>query len=667
MSNLATNTTGSHSLPSPWRAPAQLAWGLILLAALAVFLISGVSTLRALGQALPFNVDAAALPGLSPRSLGLYFWILDVGTGAAFFAVAFFLFWRKRGNWLMMLTSMMLATFGGVFVNNFIYTTPSYHPLWDGLVIVLSLLGNALFVHFLYTFPNGRFPSRAAKLIAFAAIAWFALQLLAGDFLFNALGLPGFVAVLISVAAYGGSFFVQNSALAQMSPAHQQQVKWITIGMALALFGFAARFLPEAIAPALATPGRARVIFLMVAQPILQGTLALVPLTIGFSMLRYRLWEVDFVINRGLVYGGLTLVLGIAVAAELFLLRQLFVAFTGQNQATVALVIVAVIMGAAFHPLRRYMQRLVDRRVYDIQVPYQKPRPAPPPLSAAQIGRQIGPYTIQGLIGRGGMANVYVAEHPTLRQPVAVKVMLTEQAEEANFRARFEREARAIASLRHPNIVRLYDYGQIEDTNYMVMEYIDGPTLRDFMRRRQPLPLPDALALLADIGGALAYAHAAGLVHRDVKPSNVMVQERTAVNGQGMHQAILTDFGIVKMLGGSSALTQTGMVGTLDYIAPEQIRNARDVDGRADLYSLGVMAYELVTGQRPFTAANPAALLIAHLQQPAPDPRRLRPDLPPPLAESILRLLAKTPEQRYATADDFLRSLSVPEPLSPVS
>jgi serine/threonine-protein kinase len=265
------------------------------------------------------------------------------------------------------------------------------------------------------------------------------------------------------------------------------------------------------------------------------------------------------------------------------------------------------------------------------------------------------------------MANVYVADHPTLRQPVAVKVMLTEQAEEANFRARFEREARAIASLRHPNIVRLYDYGQIEDTNYMVMEYIDGPTLRDFMRRRQPLPLPDALALLADIGGALAYAHAAGLVHRDVKPSNVMVQERTAVNGQGMHQAILTDFGIVKMLGGSSALTQTGMVGTLDYIAPEQIRNARDVDGRADLYSLGVMAYELVTGQRPFTAANPAALLIAHLQQPAPDPRRLRPDLPPPLAESILRLLAKTPEQRYATADDFLRSLSVPEPLSPVS
>jgi serine/threonine-protein kinase len=330
------------------------------------------------------------------------------------------------------------------------------------------------------------------------------------------------------------------------------------------------------------------------------------------------------------------------------------VLFTGQEQATVALIVAALVAGAVFQPTRTALQRVIDQRMYGIQVAYQKSRPVAPAVETAE--QQVGPYTLERLLGRGGMANVYLAQHPTLNQPVAVKLMLAERATEADFRARFMREAQAIASLRHEGIVKLFDFGQLDGASYMVMEYIDGVNLREFLQQEGALPWPTAVSFIRQIAAALGYAHAQGLVHRDVKPSNVMLQQgATAVEPQ--YRAVLTDFGIVKMMGGASALTHTGLVGTLDYIAPEQIRDAKDVDGRADLYALGVMAYEMLVGERPFTATNPGALLIAHLQQPAPDPRTKRPDLPDGLATAVLHLLAKEPVNRFASAAALLQAL----------
>jgi serine/threonine-protein kinase len=216
----------------------------------------------------------------------------------------------------------------------------------------------------------------------------------------------------------------------------------------------------------------------------------------------------------------------------------------------------------------------------------------------------------------------------------------------------------------------------------MVMEYIAGKDLSTIMRETGRLPLEQVAWLLADVSSALDYAHGLGLVHRDVKPSNVMLQpleERRAPSGDrtetwmrvadsehpvqanATFRAILTDFGIAKMLGGDTAATKTGlMMGTLNYMAPEQIRSAGEVDGRADTYALGVMAYQMLTGQLPFAADNPGAMMLAHLQLPAPAPRELAPETPARVARAILRALAKDPDERFDATSAFAAEFATP-------
>ena len=284
-------------------------------------------------------------------------------------------------------------------------------------------------------------------------------------------------------------------------------------------------------------------------------------------------------------------------------------------------------------------------------------------------GTQVGPYEVLEPIGRGGMSEVYKGRHARLDRTVAIKVLPASLAAEADFRSRFEREARAVASLRHPNIVQVFDFGDISGTYYMVMEYIAGKDLGSILRESGRLPLEQVAHLLTDVSSALDYAHGLGLVHRDVKPSNVMLQpleERRAASGDRTEtwmrpgeeavpfRAILTDFGIAKMLGGDTAATKTGlMMGTLNYMAPEQIRSAGEVDGRADTYALGVMAYQMLTGQLPFAADNPGAMMLSHLQLPAPDPREVAPEIPSRVARAILRALAKDPDERFDTSSAF--------------
>jgi tRNA A-37 threonylcarbamoyl transferase component Bud32 len=270
------------------------------------------------------------------------------------------------------------------------------------------------------------------------------------------------------------------------------------------------------------------------------------------------------------------------------------------------------------------------------------------------VGLQIGHYEVLESIGRGGMAEVYKGRHTRLNRVVAIKVLPASLATEEDFRARFEREARSIAALRHPNIVQVFDFGDLEGMYYMVMEYISGKDLALRLREAGRLPLPEVLSLLDGVAGALDYAHAQGIVHRDVKPSNVML-DATADGGL---RPILTDFGIAKMVAGGAQATQTGMLGTLDYMAPEQVRASREVDGRADIYALGVMAYQMLTGHLPFSGDSPGQIMLAHLQKPAPDPRTLAPDLPENAALALLKALAKNPADRYATARALVDALS---------
>ena len=252
-----------------------------------------------------------------------------------------------------------------------------------------------------------------------------------------------------------------------------------------------------------------------------------------------------------------------------------------------------------------------------------------------------------GEVKRGGMADVYRAYQPALDRYVAVKMPKPAFAADAGFAARFREEARRTARLNHPNIVTVYDVGEVEGTPYISMRYVDGPSLADLIASAGQMPPRRALDILEQIAAALDYAHSQEVVHGDVKPSNVLVDHAD--------QVTLTDFGIARAVGSESA-TQAMAFGTPDYISPELARGEA-VGPASDVYSLGVVAYELLVGRKPFNADNPLALVYAHAYSPPPPPDQLNPRLSTETAQVLLRALAKDPSRRYSTAAQFVAAL----------
>ncbi len=265
------------------------------------------------------------------------------------------------------------------------------------------------------------------------------------------------------------------------------------------------------------------------------------------------------------------------------------------------------------------------------------------------IGRRLGRYQIQAEIGRGGMARVYRATDTILQRPVALKVLAPQLSLDPEFAQRFEREAVTVANLRHPNIVTIYDVGEQDGLHYIAMELIRGRTLHTVLEERGALGLGYAVTILEPLGRALDYAHSQGAVHRDVKPHNVMID----IDGR----VLLTDFGIAQPAEEESErLTRTGMfMGTPEYMSPEQAE-ARRVDGRSDLYSLGIVAYEIITGRVPFSGATPQ-LIVAHAQAAPPPPSSVQPELPSELDVVLARALAKSPQSRFGSGTALVEAL----------
>jgi tRNA A-37 threonylcarbamoyl transferase component Bud32/SH3-like domain-containing protein len=270
-------------------------------------------------------------------------------------------------------------------------------------------------------------------------------------------------------------------------------------------------------------------------------------------------------------------------------------------------------------------------------------------------GKTIGKYRLVEPLGRGGMAEVYKAYQPGLDRYVAVKLMHSFLAEDKDFLARFQREAKLVASLRHPNIVQVHDFDTEGGMYYMVMEYIDGETLKSRLQnleeRNQWISIDEAVRIILSIGSALKYAHRMGMVHRDVKPANVMIDTHGSV--------ILTDFGIAKIFAGGAGtqLTASGaMVGTPSYMSPEQGLGQAG-DERSDIYSLGVMLYQMVTARLPFEADTPLAVVLKHVNEPPPPPRQVNPETPEIVERIIVKALAKNPDERYQHVGDMLNDL----------
>src|SRR5512141_2645522 len=270
----------------------------------------------------------------------------------------------------------------------------------------------------------------------------------------------------------------------------------------------------------------------------------------------------------------------------------------------------------------------------------------------ALIGKTIGRYQITEHLGRGGMAEVYKAYQPSLDRYVAIKLMHSFLAEEKEFLARFEREAKVVATLRHPNIVQVFDFDVENGVYYMVMEFINGDTLKSRLQKLEErgewVSTDDAARIILAVGSALKYAHERGMVHRDVKPANVMITE----DGQ----VILTDFGIAKIVTSSNLTASGAMVGTPSYMAPEQ-GMGQPGDERSDIYSWGVMLYQLMIGRLPYDADTPLAVVLKHINDPLPLPRSVKPDLPEPLERVILKSLAKNPADRYQKVGELMADL----------
>jgi serine/threonine protein kinase len=259
-----------------------------------------------------------------------------------------------------------------------------------------------------------------------------------------------------------------------------------------------------------------------------------------------------------------------------------------------------------------------------------------------------GRYELVELIGRGGMSTVWRAHDRLLDRTVAMKVLHEQFTRDEEYVERFRREARSVAQLSHPNIVTVIDRGEDDGRQYIVFEFVHGENLKQLIERTGPLPVRDALLLSLQMGRALAFAHDRGLIHRDVKPQNVLLA------GDG--QAKMTDFGIARSVD-VDGVTITGTVlGTSEYIAPEQARGER-VDALTDVYSLGVVLYELLTGGVPFRGENFVAVALRHVNEPPPDVLDERPDCPPRVAMAIDRAMAKDPAQRFRSMDDFASEL----------
>lgn len=645
-------------------------WLAVVLLLLGVFFTGLPQTYGDMLNMQPATSAALENAGLPQNFPALFLVTLDTTLMLSFLVICGLLVWRRSDDWMAMYTGLMLLLTAGIYTDP-IYRFPSFL-----VTAFLVGLGETLQAMFFYVFPNGRFiPSWirwiAPPLFVMRVAIWLTITLprYAASSLHNVEGMGRIeqdgwdVAIVMVLIALGLISQIYRYRRAS-TPTQRVQVRWLLVGFGLAAGVIAMYVTVVNVFGLLSGDVHTAFFSLAAARLIRHAAMLALPITLTIAILRYRVLDVDFVISRGLVYGALTMLyIGLVVG-----MQQVFSTLLGGQQSGIAIALSTALLAAIFQPLRNRFQRFVDRRFYRQFLEKQtktagsasdtETRTKPRSFSAQYTGEHIGPYAVQDLIGRGGMGEVYRGEHTALHRRVAIKLLSHTQTDNAEFRTRFEREARIVAGLRHPNIVTVYDFGTLEGTSYMVMEYIDGQELRDYVAANGgKLSLDETLPIIQEIASALDYAHDQDLIHRDIKPSNVMIQRITSTGSSRTIQAVLMDFGIAKMLSSQTQLTLTGTVGTLDYMSPEQITASDEIDRRTDIYALGIMTYQILTGKHPYPGDNAGQVLMSHIQAPIPDARALIPELPAAAALALKRAMSKKPADRFATAGDFARAL----------
>ena len=582
--------------------------------------------------------------------------ICDIYILLGYFGLASILFMQRSDDWFAILISIVIMSFGISVTNggNELATSPNYQYLISPIMIIAQT-GIILFG---WLYPDGRlFPSWLKYALPVMLVNMVLLYWPGSPFFAKQLNLPVFLG--ISLFWYFSSAGMMGYRYRSIfNPNQRQQIRYVFTGMMGPLLWFILfyginLFFPAVGGDATLTP----VVFRIVMRVLSIGLFLVFPACLTIAISRFKLFDIDLIINRAMVYGALTVVLATVFGFVLIIVTALLNVITSGQQTTIGLTISAIAAGALFQPARKSLQRFVDRTFYHINIDYLK---TPAGIKNSNEGGDtitqapvlFSHYTNLALIGKGGMAEVYRAEHPASKRIVAIKVLLANLAEEEQFRKRFQRESQALAGLEHSNIVRIFDYGVENKLYFMVMEYLNGMNLSTLLKQTGQIPFDKVVPILENVSDALDYAHRSGVIHRDVKPSNVMLD--TSLN---YPRAVLTDFGIVKLSSAFTNITASAIIGTFDYIAPETIEGAREVDGRADIYSLGVMTYQLLSGALPFKRTPPGALLLAHMTTPPPDVRELVPSVSRQTSQAILKAMAKNPDDRFPSAREFAQAL----------
>jgi len=440
------------------------------------------------------------------------------------------------------------------------------------------------------------------------------------------------------------------------TPRDRHRIKWLSY--ACGVFMTFQAVAVAGVLPLLANTTRAAFPLLKVLYELLLAAAYLIGLaTILFSAARYRLWQIDRVINRTAVYVLVTMALAGTAAVTFFALDGVL---SGAFAAPLATALSLALALAAFAPARRLIARWIDRTFYGIGINYDAIAVEAVYAASLELPRSDVPIAGYGslvLLGRGGMGAVYRARHPELAVPIALKVMSPTLATRPAARDRFRREAEILARLRHPNVIPFVAAGHECGLEFVAMEYIEGEDLATVAERTGPMALADIVPLVEAIASALDLAHRRGVVHRDVKPANILL-EGSASEPVAARRPLLCDFGVARLPEDDARQApRDALIGSLPYMSPEQIQTPNQVDGRADVYSLGATIYKLVTGHSPFREQTSLGMVLAHLGQPPDDPRTAAPELPASASAAILRALAKAPADRFATAGELAAAL----------
>ncbi len=599
-------------------------------------------------------VDLSALEsaGVQGEVLPLYRIGLDLALFVVFASCALWLVVRKRREPFVLLTGIAFTSYGAAATHLVGAASP-------GVNDALQALGVATLPVVFFLLPDGRFVPSWTRAYSMIWLSLVAVWSLVPSFPLNLLHAPTLWRVPLLGGLWAAACF-SAPAVAQLlryrgsqDLVERLQTRLLVSVLPVSVLGAALFKLPQQTVPALAfhadRPTVASLVFLMTMGPLALVAHVMVPISIVMAVLRYRLLDIDAVLRRprllrwALSATLLVLALGIVVAVELAAQSA------GLELGAFGLALAALVSAAVLLRLQRWVERSFDRWLLPTAVEGRFAMLG----SAGLIGSRIDRYEIVRPAGDGGMSQVFVAEDSRLGRRVALKMPIG-HAKRPGTRRRFEREARSMARLRHPHIIEIYDYGYSEGLPFIVMEWIDGPDLARYVREQGPLDCDRTRDLIGALAGAVDHAHDNGIVHRDIKPSNVLLDPR-----EGDLRYVLGDFGAAKLFGTRSELTGRNVFGTVDFMAPEQIRDPDTVGPATDVYALGAVAYFALTGEPLFPRADPAATLYAHVHDPPPDPRELAPDTPEPVARAVRRALAKQRESRFPRAGELAAALVV--------